>query len=157
MALKFKQEQIMGLDYDGWEISVHRAPSDIHAKVQGCIFSNSEFEKLQKGMPAIDLEGLKHQIAKPIGEGECKHIAFSVIIGISEPNYSKKQLADILQENEDGIEIRGRHLTLYRAKVEAKKLKELINSENDKIKKADLRNMLKELKGILETKAIRVK
>jgi len=147
----------MGKYEQGWEISAHRAPSDVHAKVQGHIFTNKEFEKLQEGKPAVDIEGAKHQIAEPIGEGECKHMAFAVLIGICEPSHSKKELADLLEENDKGIELRGKHLTLYQAKVEAKKLKEQIQSENDKAKKADLRSLLKELKEILETKAIRVK
>lgn len=142
---------------EGWEISVHRAPSDVHAKVQGHIFTNDEFDKLQQGKPAVDIEGAKFQIATPIEAGECKHMAMPVLIGISEPSHSKKELADILQENEKGIELRGKHLTLYQAKVEAKNLKEQIKSENDKAKKKDLQGLLKELKAIMETKAIRVK
>jgi len=142
---------------EGWEISAHRAPSDIHAKVQGCVFTNEEFEKLQEGKPAKDIDGVQHQIVEPIGEGECKHMAMPFSIGISEPSQSKKELADLLAENETGIEIRGKHLTLYQAKVEAVKLKEQIKLENDKVKKADLRGLLKELKEILEAKAIRVK
>jgi len=142
---------------EGWEISAHRAPSDLHAKVQGCIFTNAEFEKLQQGKEAVDIDGVKHQIAEPIGEGECKHTAFPFLVGMSEPSFSKKELADLLQENDKGIELRGKHLTLYQAKVEAKNLKEQIKTETDKTKKTDLRGLLKELKGILETKAIRVK
>jgi len=141
----------------GWEISAHRAPSDDHAKVQGHVFTDKEFKKLQKGERATDIEGENFQITKPIGEGECKHMVFSILLGISEPSQSKKQLADILQENEKGIELKGRHLTLYQAKVEAVNLKEQIKLETDKVKKADLRNLHKELKEILETKAIRVK
>ena len=145
------------LNMDGWEISAHRAPSDIHAKVQGCIFTNKEYEKLQKGECAVDVDGIKHQITEPIGEGECKHIAYPCLIGISEPSLSKKELSELLLENETGIEVRGRHFTLYQAKVEAVKLKEQIKTETDKTIKADLRSLRKELKEILETKAIRVK
>lgn len=142
---------------EGIEISAHRAPSDIHAKVQGCIFSIKEFEKLQEGKPAVDVDGVKHQITEPIGEGECKHMFYPILIGISEPALSKKQLADLLQENNNGIELRGIHFTLYHAKVEAMNLKEQIKSENDKVKKADLRGLLKELKDIMEAKGIRIK
>ena len=35
-------------DSDGVEISVHTAPADDHAEVQGHQFSNKEFEKLQE-------------------------------------------------------------------------------------------------------------
>jgi hypothetical protein len=142
---------------EGWEISAHRAPSDIHAKVQGCIFTNKEFEKLQKGESAVDVDGIKHQITEPIGEGECKHIAYPCLIGISASAHSKIELAELLQENETGIELRGKHFTLYQAKVEAMKLKEQIKKETDKTRKATLRSLRKELKEILEIKAIRVK
>jgi len=147
----------MSKNMEGWEISAHRAPSDIHAKVQGHIFINKEFKKLQEGKPAVDVDGVKHQITEPIGKGECKHMAFPILIGISEPSHTKKELAELLQENERGVEIRGKHFTLYQAKVEVKKLKEQLKLENDKVKKTELRNLLKELKEILETKAIRVK
>ena len=141
----------------GWEISAHRAPSETHAKVQGCIFTDKEFDKLQEGKEAVDVEGVKCQISEPIGEGECKHFYFPVLIGISEPSHSKKELKELLEENERGIELQGEHFTLYQAKIEAERLKEQIQNETDKAKKSDLRNLRKELKEILETKAIRVK
>ena len=147
----------MSKETEGVEISAHRAPSDIHAKVQGCIFTNSEFEKLQEGKLATDIEGVKHQISEPIEEGECKHIAMPFLIGVSEPTHSKKALKELFDENEKGIELQGKHFTLYQAKIEAQKLKEQIKDETDKNKKADLRSLHKELKAILETKAIRVK
>ena len=143
-------------DFNGWEISAHRAPSEIHEKVQGHTFLNLEFEKLQNGDVAVDTEGVKHQISEPIGEGECKHMFFPIIIDISEPSFSKKELKELLEENKKGVELRGKHFTLYQAKIEAQRLKEQIQKEEDKAKKADIRGLLKELKTVLETKAIKV-
>jgi len=142
---------------EGFEISAHRAPSETHAKVQGCMFTKKEFEKLQEGKLAVDIEGVKHCISKPIGEGDCKHLFFPILINISQPAHSKDYLNELLEENEKGIELRGKHFTLYQAKMEAQKLKEHISNEMDKVKKADLRSVHNELKAILKTKAIRVK
>ena len=142
---------------EGVEISAHRAPSEAHAKVQGCIFTEKEFDKLQDGKEAKDIDGVKHQISEPIEEGDCKHTAMPFLIGVSEPSNSKEYLKELLEENEKGIEVQGKHFTLYQAKIEAQKLKEQIKDETDKAKKADLRSLHKELKAILDTKAIRVK
>jgi hypothetical protein len=142
---------------EGYEISAHRAPSEIHAKVQGCIFTKNEFEKLQEGKEAVDIEGTKHQISEPVMEGECRHMFFPFLIGISEPSQTKEDLKRLFEENENGIVLHGKHYTLYQAKVEAEGLKDKIKNEADKIKKADMRSLRKELKEILETKGIRAR
>jgi len=142
---------------EGWEISAHRAPSDDHAFVQGAVFTDAEFQKLQSLEPAVDTEGNKHQLQSAIGDEGCKHITYPFTIGVSGPTYSKKELKELLEENEKGIELNGKHYTLFQAKLKAERLKDQITDESDKVIKAEMRSLRKGLKEALETKSIRVK
>jgi hypothetical protein len=103
------------LNAGGVEISAHIAPAVDHAEIQGQVFLNEEFEKLQNGELATDIDGGKHQTDRAIGQYNCKHLWFPFFIGISERAYDPERLEDILQRNEDGVEFHGKHYSLYEA------------------------------------------
>lgn len=105
-------------DSDGVEISVHQYPADDHAEVQGHQFSNKEFEKLQETGIAKDYNGEIIDIHykgnyRPISEYNCYHRPFRIVLGISKPLYTKKQLAEIKEKNSDGFDFDGKHYTMY--------------------------------------------
>jgi len=97
------------------EVSAHIAPADDHADIQGQVFENSEFEKLQAGEIAEDIDGNKHQTIRPIGFWNCKHVIFPFFLGISERAYEQKDLNNYLKNNEKGIEWNGERISLYDA------------------------------------------
>jgi hypothetical protein len=102
--------------YTGWEISAHAFCAVDHESVQGCIFENAEYEKLQNHEPATDIDGETHHLEKrAVGEYNCRHLAFPYMIGISEPRYSEKYLDRIQAENEVGVQYHGERKTLYEA------------------------------------------
>lgn len=78
---------------DGVELSAHAICAPDHLPVQGRQFSNSEFDNMQSGLTFEDVKG-KHYSAfrRPIGEWNCRHFAFPIIIGISQPAYTEEQL-----------------------------------------------------------------
>lgn len=86
---------------DGKEISVHEAPAVDHEPIQGLQYSNEEYEALNK------------RLKRPIGTLNCYHFAFSIILGVSEPNYNKDQLEAIKGRNKKGAIIDGKHYTTY--------------------------------------------
>ena len=99
-----------------FEISVEMASAPDHEGVQGKIFEASEFEKLQSGQEAKDIDGDIHLLEKrAIGQYNCRHQYFAFILGVSEPSYSQKELAAIEQRNHAGIEIDGEKMSLYTA------------------------------------------
>lgn len=100
---------------DGVEISVHDHPAPDHADIQGKQFSNEEFEKLQNGQIAKDYTGKSYNGAekRQISQYNCYHNIFSIVLGVSKPRYSDKELQEINNKNDKGFEFEGNHYTLY--------------------------------------------
>lgn len=102
---------------DGKEITVHDYPATDHAPVQGHQFTNEEYEKLQGEenvqFEDVDGESFDH-FDRHIGTLNCRHFTYSIIIGYANPNYSKKELQEILDRNQKGYTLpNGKHLTMY--------------------------------------------
>ena len=106
---------------DGVEISVHLNPAPDHAEVQGRIFTNEEFEKFQSDQDSVDITGRKFSAEseetgrdrRSISEYNCYHYVFAVVVGISEPEYSDKQLQEIIDKSNKGFDYNGKHYTTY--------------------------------------------
>ena len=118
---------------DGVEISVHAYPAPDHADIQGRQFSDIEFEKLEVGDIAKDYKGNIYDGAdkRRISEYNCYHKIFPVVLGVSEPEYTDRELRAIQEENELGFEYNGKHYTMYegtqlqrRLELEARKQKD---------------------------------
>ena len=103
-----KQLQSQMLDYhgerfgaDGVELSAHAISAPDHLPVQGKQFSNEEFDKLQNAMKFKDVKGNEYEpIKRPIGQWNCRHVRFPIIIGISEPVHSEEQLKQFAENSE---------------------------------------------------------
>lgn len=105
---------------DGVEISVHSNPAPDHADVQGRQFSNEEYKKLSDGEIAKDHKGISRQLGhskngsyRHISEYNCYHKIFPIVLGVSKPEYTEKQLKEIQEKNEKGFEFEGKHYTMY--------------------------------------------
>ena len=110
-AQRFAQEY----DADGVEISVHSNPAPDHADIQGRQFSNEEYEKLESGDIATDYRGNKYDGSdkRHISEYNCYHKIFPIVLGVSKPEYTDKQLNDIRESNLSGFDFEGKHYTMY--------------------------------------------
>ncbi len=85
---------------DGVELSAHAISAPDHMYVQGHQFSNEEFNKMQSGQSCADVNGREYEgFERPIGEWNCKHFAFPIVIGVSEPTYSEEQLENLRQNS----------------------------------------------------------
>ena len=125
-------------DADGIEISVHLNPAVDHAPVQGHQFSLEEYEKLDSGLEAKDYKGnvltLDHDGKngyRPISEMNCYHYIFSIILGVSEPEYNDKQLQKIIDNNNKGFEFEGKHYTNYEGTQMQRRLETEIRKQKD--------------------------
>lgn len=113
------QEYGKEFNSDGVEISVHMNPAPDHEEVQGRQFSNEEFDRFQNDIDAIDYSGklfpseFEGHDRRSISEYNCYHYVFPIILGVSKPVYSDKQLQEIIDKNEKGFEIDGKHYSLY--------------------------------------------
>ena len=124
-------------DSDGVEISVHLNPAKDHELVQGKQFSNEEFEKFQTNQEAKSYDGTVFSSnygntdRRSIGEYNCYHTLFSIVLGISKPIYSDDELKKIIDDNNKGIEIDGKEYTIYEATQLQRKLETSIRQEKD--------------------------
>ena len=139
-ALHNENQLIIGeeIQSDGVEISVHSYPAPDHAKAQGRQFSNEEFDKLNSGLEAKDYKGRKvtldhdhNNSFRQISTLNCYHYIFTIVLGVSKPEYTDEELKDILEENDKGVEINGKHYTLYQATQMQRSLERRIREQKD--------------------------
>lgn len=125
-------------DFDGYEISTHSNPADDHSLVQGRQFSIEEYEKLNNGLEAKDYKGSTYTLDhdhkngfRPISELNCYHYVFSIILGVSKPEYSEEQLQKIIDDNNKGFELDGEHYSMYEGTQLQRKLETQIRKQKD--------------------------
>ena len=135
-----ENQKIYGAEFgsDGVEISVHENPAIDHEQAQGRQFSNEEYDKLNSGLEATDYTGKKITLDhdhkngyRPISELNCYHYIFSIILGVSEPEYSDKQLKEIIDKNNEGFEFEGKHYTNYEGTQLQRNLERAIREQKD--------------------------
>ena len=120
------------LGFDAKEISVHANSAPDHEPVQGCVFLNEEFEKLQTDQDAVDIDGKTHPaMRRPIGEWNCMHFAMGFSTKSSKRKYTPEQLEEFRRKNAEGCEIDGRHYTLYEARQLMRQIETKIRQEKD--------------------------
>ena len=125
-------------DFDGYEISVHSNPAVDHEKIQGRQFSIEEYEKLNNGLEAKDYNGktftLDHDHKngfRPISTLNCYHYVFSIVLGVSKPEYSEEELQKIIDDNNKGFEFDGEHYTNYEGTQLQRKIELEVRKQKD--------------------------
>lgn len=139
-TLHNENQKVFGQEFgaDGYEISVHLNPAIDHEEVQGRQFSIDEYNKLNMGEEAIDYKGNSHTLdhnedgkIRPIGELNCYHYIFPIILGVSEPEYNDKQLKQIIDDNNKGFEFEGKHYTNYEGTQLQRQIETKIREQKD--------------------------
>lgn len=116
-AMNQGMQEIVGNQFgaDGKEMSVHLNPAPDHEYLQGRVYTNEEFEKMQSAEDFEDVTGKQFEhIERAIGTLNCRHFMYSVIIGVHKPNYTEQQLQEIIDRNHKGYtNSNGKHMTMY--------------------------------------------
>lgn len=132
MSIELQKQFGREFEADGVELTVHEAPAPDHADIQGHQFSNKEFSKMQSNKAFKDVNGVEFEaLDRIIGQWNCKHRTFNIVIGISEPLYSKKQLQNIIESNNKGFELDGKHYTTYEGTQLQRRLETEIRRQKD--------------------------
>lgn len=115
------QEEV-GKDFgaDGVEISAHYPCAEDHLDIQGRQYSNKEFDKLNSNLD------------RPIGEYNCRHFVFSIVLGVNEPNFDKKQLDEYKHQSLDKVSYKGKEYTKYEATQVQRKFESAIRQQKDR-------------------------
>lgn len=117
---------------DGIEISVHQNPAEDHAPIQGKQFSLEEYQYMQNEMPFMDYKGRKYNaIKREIGQWNCYHYIFNIVLGVNKPQYSDEELAEIEENNKKGFKIDGKHYTNYEGTQLQRALEREIRKQKD--------------------------
>ena len=134
-----EEQELFGkeFDSDGVEISVHSNPAPDHEEVQGKQFSNEEFNKFQNDIRAVSYDNIVFEPEvdgkdrRSISEYNCYHYTFAIVLGVSKPQYSNKQLKEIIGKNEKGFELDGKHYTNYEGTQLQRQLETKIREQKD--------------------------
>lgn len=135
-----ENQKLLGAEFgaDGVEISVHENPAIDHEQAQGRQFSIEEYNKLNSGLEAKDYKGNTYTLDhdhkngyRPISELNCYHYIFSIILGVSEPEYSENQLKEIIDRNNEGFELDGKHYSMYEGEQLQRQLERRIREQKD--------------------------
>ncbi|MBQ7800455.1 MAG: hypothetical protein IJ370_08165 [Oscillospiraceae bacterium] len=161
-----KQLQTQILDYhgdqfksDGVELSAHAICAPDHLAVQGRQFSNDEFDKMQNGLDFEDVNGNEYQgFPRPIGQWNCRHVKFPIIIGISKPAHTDEELKAYaensrekysLTQQQRAMETKLRQLKTERLaastagdELEAKRIQKKINEQQAEYRQFSAKNNL---------------
>lgn len=115
-------QKIVGRQFgaDGVEISAHSPCAEDHLFIQGKQYSNSEFKKLNASLE------------RPIGEYNCRHFVFSIVLGVNQPSYSDKMLNQMNRESQSIIEYEGKKYTAYEATQVQRKFETEIRKQKDR-------------------------
>lgn len=114
-------QKIIGeeISYDGIEISVHSNPAPDHEDIQGKQYSLDEFKKLNESLE------------RPISTLNCYHYIFSIILGVSKPQYTQKELNEIKERNDKGFEFEDINYSYYEGQQLQRKLETAIRQQKD--------------------------
>ena len=151
-------QELIGEDfgYNGVEVTHHTnsAPDHIDTvdgkqfvlvdKVQEQINSGLETEIKQedirgnqvrvKGKWYDDFNAINNSLVRKVFTLNCRHTTFSIIVGVSKPEYTQEQLDEDKKSNIDGFMFEGKHYSIYEGEQLLRKIElELRKSKDTQI------------------------
>lgn len=104
---------------DGVEISAHGLCAPDHRDIQGRQYSKEEFERLNR------------RLDRPIGTLNCQHFVTPIVLGVSKPVYSRKELVAINKKSSERIEYKGKRMSRYEASQKQRQMETAIRYAKD--------------------------
>lgn len=121
------------LECDGIEIDYHANPRPSHEFMQGKQYSKGE-AKTVNGVhyPSAEKSGVYDRLYK---DYNCLHYETDIILGVSEPRYSEKELKRLKERDARVFDVGGRQMTGYEASQAMRRI------ETEVRRQKDIRNM----------------
>ena len=110
---KISEQNAEEFGADGWEISAHCGARPSHAIYQGRQYPNSRYETIVK--PLIE-------------DYNCRHSAYPIIMGLTEPSYTEGELAAL---DPPPFTYEGRTYTAYEAQQQMRKMERAMRKQKD--------------------------
>ena len=112
---------------NGYEVSYHSHPRPEHADMGGKQYAKGEARTV-KGVEYPSFEEEAEPLLKDFG---CLHFKFSILLGISEPAYSKEQLEEFKENDKKTFEFEGEEYTGFKATQKQRKIESAIRNQKD--------------------------
>ena len=91
MNMAYYEQQGEEFGADGYEISAHGLCAEDHLHIQGKQYTKQQYQALNSSL------------ARPIGTMNCRHVAYPIIIGVSEPTYTSAELNNMAQKSTESV------------------------------------------------------
>lgn len=114
------------LGCDGFEVDYHPNPRKSHAFMGGEVFSCNGRVKVNDRIYEDGSEALER-----LEDYGCLHLKFGMILGVSEPNYSKEELKEMHEKDTELVEYDGIKKTRYEWKQAQRQLETKVRQEKD--------------------------
>lgn len=124
------------LGCDGFEVDAHSGCRPSHAFMQGKMYSYNG-RKVINGVVYNDGAAA----LEAMNDYGCLHFKMNVMLGVSEPRYTKSELERIHRETTETIEYKGKEKTLYEWKQTQRTLERGIRTEQQKANMYDAAGM----------------
>lgn len=112
------------LGCDGFEVDAHAGCRPSHLFMQGKMYSYNG---------RVTVDGITYEDGKEalnaLGDYGCLHFKDDVILGVSQPRYSKKELDEIQRQSTELIEYDGRKKTLYQWKQTQRRFERAVRTK----------------------------
>lgn len=122
------------LGCDGYEVDAHSSPRPSHMFVQGKQYCIGKSRTIN-GVKFIGFEETDptspdgKSASQALGEYGCLHYKTPILCGISEPRFSKEELAKIEADNKKTYNINGKEVTSYEATQMQRRLEASVRNE----------------------------
>ena len=120
------------LGCNGYEVTAHMGARPTHAEAQGQQYAWYEEDALKYGI------GLWKNVEHLWEEYNCRHIYFGIILGISEPVYTKKELNDFKNAT---VTLNGKKIPYYEATQKRSQLENLIRKQKRTVQTLEKANV----------------
>lgn len=78
-----------------------------------------------------DFDYINNNLNRPVSTMSCYHYIFSVVLGVSRPQFTDKQLKKDKKKNNDGFEFEGKHYTMYEGTQLQRRIESAIREAKD--------------------------
>lgn len=110
---KISEQNAAEFGADGWEISAHMGARPSHAIYQGRQYPNSQYETI---------------VLPLINDYNCRHSAYPIIMGVTKPSYTEKELAAL---DPPPFTYEGKQYTAYTAQQQMRKMERKMRKQKD--------------------------
>ena len=120
------------LGCDGYEVTAHIGARPSHAQAQGKQYAKNHKTKISRDYP------LWSEVESLWNEYNCRHSYFGIILGISEPKYTKKELKTFKDAT---VNWKGKKIPYYEATQKQRQLENAIRKKKRAVQTLEKANM----------------